>query len=108
MGEAVALAAGALWLGIVTSISPCPLATNIAAISFIGRDVESPRRVFTSGLLYTLGRAIAYVGLGVLLVEGLVRAFALSRFLNNYLNVALGLEEGLGLSTGEDRLRGWR
>ena len=32
--------AGALWLGVVTSISPCPLATNIAAISYIGRKVE--------------------------------------------------------------------
>ena len=42
----------ALWLGILTSISPCPLATKIAAISFISRKVEEPRWVLLSGLLY--------------------------------------------------------
>ena len=35
----------AVWLGILTSISPCPLATNVAAMSFIGKDLSSPRRV---------------------------------------------------------------
>ncbi len=55
----------ALVLGLLTSISPCPLATNIAAVSFIGRSVGNPRRVLLSGLLYTLGRTAAYVGLGV-------------------------------------------
>ena len=50
------LAAGtALWLGILTSISPCPLATNVAAISFLGRRVDSPGHVFGGGLLYTAG-----------------------------------------------------
>ena len=53
----LALAVGsALWLGILTSISPCPLATNIAAVSFLGRRVDSPRMVFGGGLLYALGR----------------------------------------------------
>ena len=45
----------ALWLGILTAISPCPLATNIAAISFIGRQVGNRRGVLGSGLLYTVG-----------------------------------------------------
>ena len=90
MGDAVLPAAGALWLGIVTSISPCPLAANIAAVSYIGKDVEDSRRVLWSGLLYALGRSIAYVGLGVLLVESFVRAPALSLFLSKYLNVVLG------------------
>ncbi|MGW8258007.1 MAG: hypothetical protein ACWGMZ_11015, partial [Thermoguttaceae bacterium] len=45
----------ALWLGILTSISPCPLATNIAAISYIGRRVDSSKQVFLTGLVYTLG-----------------------------------------------------
>ena len=56
----------ALWLGILTSISPCPLASNIAAISFVGRSVGSPRRVLIAGLLYSLGRALTYVLVGVL------------------------------------------
>lgn len=47
-------------LGLLTAISPCPLATNITAIGFIGRDVEDKRKVFINGLIYTAGRAIAY------------------------------------------------
>jgi cytochrome c biogenesis protein CcdA len=43
----------ALWLGILTSISPCPLSTNIAAISYVGRKVGKPRSVLLAGLLYT-------------------------------------------------------
>lgn len=44
----------ALWIGILTAISPCPMATNIAAISFIGKDVGNRHSVLLSGLLYTL------------------------------------------------------
>jgi cytochrome c-type biogenesis protein len=57
----------ALWFGILTSISPCPLAGNIAAVSFIGRKVGKPYYVLLSGLMYTLGRAIFYTILGVIL-----------------------------------------
>jgi cytochrome c-type biogenesis protein len=84
----------ALWLGILTSISPCPLATNIAAISFISRGVGSTRRVLLSGLLYTLGRTVTYLGLAVailLLLSGSESASAtIARFLQKYLNVILG------------------
>ena len=57
-------------LGLMTAISPCPLATNISAIGFISRDIEDRRRVFLKGLVYTLGRAISYTGLGVVLFLG--------------------------------------
>lgn len=60
----------ALVLGLMTAISPCPLATNISAIGFISRDIEHKRRVFISGLVYTLGRAISYTGLAVALYFG--------------------------------------
>jgi cytochrome c biogenesis protein CcdA len=60
-------------LGLMTAISPCPLATNISAIGFISRDLENRRRVFIKGLVYTLGRAIAYTGLGVILFFGASR-----------------------------------
>ena len=82
--------ASALWLGILTSISPCPLATNIAAISFIGRQVGSPRRVFLSGFLYALGRTLAYLALGVLLVTSVLSVPELSMFLQRYMNKLLG------------------
>ena len=57
-------------LGLMTAISPCPLATNISAIGFISRDIENRRRVFLKGLVYTLGRAISYTSLGIILYFG--------------------------------------
>jgi len=57
-------------LGLLTAISPCPLATNISAIGFISRDITDQRRVFIKGLIYTLGRAITYIGLAVILYLG--------------------------------------
>jgi len=70
MMDSLVLAAGtALWLGVLTSISPCPLATNIAAISFIVRGMSSPGRVLATGVLYTLGRMLTYLILGALLVD---------------------------------------
>jgi len=90
----------AFWLGFLTSISPCPLATNIAAISFLGRSVGDTRRVLISGLLYVLGRTVVYVGLGVLILwilqsasaagESSGAAAGLSRFLQRYVPILLG------------------
>jgi len=82
--------ASAVWLGILTSISPCPLATNIAAISFIGRRIGSPRAVVGTGLLYTLGRTLVYVALGTLLVSSLLSAPIVSHVLQKYMNKLLG------------------
>ena len=58
----------AFLLGLLTAISPCPLATNIAAVGFIGRNIESRKRVFINGLLYTLGRVLSYTLFGVVLI----------------------------------------
>lgn len=82
--------ASAFWLGILTSISPCPLATNIAAISYVGRRVGSPKKVFLAGLLYTAGRTLTYLVLGVLLVSSLLSAPYLSHILQKYMNKVLG------------------
>ncbi|MEJ2720779.1 MAG: aromatic aminobenezylarsenical efflux permease ArsG family transporter [bacterium] len=90
MGDPLLVMMSALWLGVLTSISPCPLATNIAAISYIARDVSRPRRVLISGLLYTLGRTIAYVGLAVILVASLLSAPHVSHILQKYMNKILG------------------
>ena len=60
----------AMILGLMTAISPCPLATNISAIGFISRDIENRKRVFINGLVYTLGRAISYTALAVILFFG--------------------------------------
>ena len=60
----------AIVLGLMTAISPCPLATNISAVGFISRDLKDPRRVFTNGLVYTLGRVISYTGLALIIFFG--------------------------------------
>ena len=58
----------AFLLGLLTAVSPCPLATNITAIGFIGKDIESHHRIFVNGLLYALGRVLAYTALGFILI----------------------------------------
>ena len=60
----------AIILGLMTAISPCPLATNISAIGFISRDLKDNKRVFINGLVYTLGRAISYTGLALIIFFG--------------------------------------
>lgn len=64
----------AFLLGLMTAISPCPMATNITAIGYIGKDMKSSKRVFVNGLLYTLGRSISYTAIGLLFF------FSASRF----------------------------
>jgi cytochrome c-type biogenesis protein len=80
----------ALWLGILTSISPCPLATNIAAISYIGRNVGNARHVFLTGLLYTLGRTLAYLALAVVLVASVLSVPQIAMALQKYMHLVLG------------------
>ena len=83
-------AVSALWLGILTSISPCPMATNVAAISYIGSDANNTRRVMLSGLLYSLGRIITYTVLRSLLVASMLSATKVSFFLQENMNKLLG------------------
>ena len=58
----------AFLLGLLTAVSPCPLATNIAAVGYISKDLENRRRIFFNGLLYTFGRIVAYTLLGAVLI----------------------------------------
>ena len=58
----------AFLLELLTALSPCPLATNIAAIGFISKEIENRRRIFRNGLLYTLGRTLSYTLLGIVLI----------------------------------------
>lgn len=83
----------AFLLGLLTSISPCPLATNIAAIGFIGKHIENRRRIFVNGLLYTLGRAVAYTTLGAVLLvvlKGGSSLFGIQKFIGKYGEMLLG------------------
>jgi len=80
----------AIWFGILTSISPCPLATNITAISFIGRQVDSVNKVLLSGLLYTAGRMAAYILLGIGLVSSIELVPPVANFLQRYMVYLIG------------------
>ena len=58
----------ALLLGLLTTISPCPLATHITAIGFISKDVNNRNQIFLNGIFYTLGRILSYSVLGAILI----------------------------------------
>lgn len=90
MNELLGGIAAAAWLGILTSISPCPLASNIAAVSYLGRQSDDPRRVLWAGLAYSAGRALTYVVVGALVVASVLSLPGLSFFLQKRVNQVLG------------------
>jgi len=73
----------------MTAISPCPLATNITATAYISKNLGNKRKIFINGLIYTLGRAISYTAVGVLLFFGASK-FDISSFFNTYGERLLG------------------
>lgn len=77
-------------IGVFAAVSPCPLATNIAAVGFISRHIGSRYQSGVSSLLYTLGRVSAYVLIGWLVSRGLSSAPSLSFWLQEELPVYLG------------------
>lgn len=77
----------AFLLGLLTAISPCPLATNIAAVGFIGKNIENKWTVLMNGLLYTLGRILSYSVLGLVLIVVLKQGsgiFKVQKFFATY------------------------
>jgi cytochrome c biogenesis protein CcdA len=80
----------AAWLGILTSISPCPLASNIAAVSFLSKKITHPVPVFISGVAYTLGRMFAYAVLGWVIISSLLSVSVVAQFLQRNMGKALG------------------
>ena len=66
-------------LGLMTSISPCPLATNITATAFISKNISNKRVVFLSGVVYSFGRSFSYTIIGLVLFFGASK-FHIGRF----------------------------
>lgn len=79
----------AFLLGILTSISPCPLATNITAIAFISKDIKTPKYTIFSGIFYTLGRGISYTLLATLIYFG-ISSFSISSIFQGWGDKVLG------------------
>jgi len=90
MIEIILSLGSALWLGILTSISPCPLATNIAAVSFLSKKINHPKLVLQSSIAYTVGRMFTYVVLGVVVITSLASVPVVANFLQKYMNRILG------------------
>lgn len=84
------LIAGALWLGILTSISPCPLATNIASVAFLARRGDQTRAITWSSLAYIAGRMAAYTLLAIIITAGLLSAPSLATFFRDHLESLIG------------------
>lgn len=79
-----------IWFGILTSISPCPLATNIAATSFIGQQIHSRYATVFAAVAYTLGRTLCYLSINLFIVAGLISIPNVSNFLQLHMNRILG------------------
>lgn len=116
MTELLVAMGGAFWLGFLTSISPCLLATNVTAVTFISRRLTSPRLVAASGVCYMVGQAMGFVLLALLVTTSLVSIPVVSQVLQKYLFRLLGpvllvvglvLFEWLELPLGRGRLKGW-
>ena len=116
MNEWVLAAGAAFWSGVLTSISPCLLATNTAAIAFLARRVDSLRAVGVSCACYIAGQAIAFILLAAALVTSLLSMTAVSHALQTYLFRMLGpvlivcalfLFEWLNVQLGSGRLKAW-
>lgn len=79
----------AFLLGILTSISPCPLATNITAVAYISKEIKTTRHTLLSGLFYTIGRGITYTVLAFLIYFGL-SSFEIAKIFQGWGDKVLG------------------
>jgi len=80
----------AFLLGLMTAISPCPLATNITATAYLSKDIADKRRVMFNGVFYTLGRMFSYTVLGLMFYFG-ASQFQVAKLLQNVGGMWLGI-----------------
>ena len=93
LDSSTAPALTAFLLGLITAISPCPLATNIAAIGYIGKEMDNRKWIFINGLLYTFGRILAYTILGIVVISILregASIFGVQKFVAKYGEMIIG------------------
>src|SRR4030043_1101705 len=83
-------APSALFLGLITAISPCPLATNIAALAYVSRRATERRYAVITGALYTLGRMFSYSIIGVLIIVAGLEIPGVATFLQDFGEQVLG------------------
>jgi cytochrome c-type biogenesis protein len=86
----ISLLGYSFWLGFLTSVSPCPLSTNIAAIAYVGKDMKNPLKVILTGLVYTIARALTYMFLGVTVLYLIKSSAGFSHFMEKNMGKLLG------------------
>ena len=77
-------------MGLITAIAPCPMATNIAAVAYISRNVTDRKYAVITGALYTLGRMVSYSVLGILIIAVGLEIPGVSAFLQDTGEKVLG------------------
>ena len=80
----------ALLLGLITAISPCPLATNIAALAYVSRRAHERRRAVMTAVLYTMGRMFSYSVVGIIVIVAGIEIPGVASFLQNFGEQVLG------------------
>lgn len=58
----------AFLLGLLATIGPCTMATNVAAMAYVSRRLTDRKYTVMTGTLYTLGRMFTYSVLGILII----------------------------------------
>ena len=116
MSELLLSAGGAVWLGLLTALSPCLLSTNVAAIGFLARRASSPRVVALNSAAYIVGQSLAFVVLAVLVLASVYSVPALSHWLQRYMFRLLGpilllsalfLLKLIRIELASERLKAW-
>ena len=80
----------ALFLGLLATISPCPMATNITAIAYVNQRVTERKYAVITGTLYTLGRMFSYSILGILIIVAGLEIPGAASFLQDFGEQVLG------------------
>lgn len=58
-----------LLLGVLVAISPCTIAANLAALSFVSVGCDSKKSTLTQGSILVLGKSLVYIVLAILLSQ---------------------------------------
>ena len=83
-------ALSAFLLGLMATLGPCTMATNIAALAYVGRNLTSRKYSVVTAALYTLGRMLTYTILGALIIYLGLSIPGVSLFLQDVGEKALG------------------
>jgi len=80
----------ALLLGLMATLGPCTLATNIAALAYISRKITDRKYAVVTASLYTFGRMVTYTALGIFIIAIGISTPAISNFVQEFGAKVLG------------------